>query len=131
MASCSVVYGFHISFLCLHSIVEFEKAKSKMSHMAHNLISACMILQIISIASNIFTFKFIKDTFDTSQGLYLILSIDTLTILISVFSGFSIYVSALIPSIHYGKVGCFLLAYFSHLAFYVTPFLTLLISFIR
>ena len=102
-----------------------------MSPLEYHLTIVNMVLQAISISTNLLTLKFIKDTFDITQGLYLILSIDSVTISVSVFSGFLIYASLLVPSMHYGNIGCFFLAYFSHLAFYTTPFLTFLISFIR
>ena len=90
-----------------------------------------MVLQIISISNNAFTNKFIMNTFDIGQSLYRILWIDSITIILSIFCGILVNISNLVPSIHYGRVGCFILGYLSHTGFYITPFLTFLISFIR
>ena len=90
-----------------------------------------LILQIISVSRNAFTFKVINDTFDTSQSLYRILLIDSVSTIVCVFGGLLIFIGLLVPTFHYGHVGCFILGYLSHSGFYITPFLTFLISFIR
>ena len=86
--------------------------------------------QVISVCTNVYVIKFIKDTFDINQSLYRILWIDAITITLSVFSALLISLSSLV-SIPFGPVGCFVLAYLSHSGFYINPLFPFMISFIR
>ena len=92
-------------------------------------ISACTVAGIGACA-NIYTNRYIKKTFDTKQSLYFALKIDSMMTAVSSLSSF-LAILASIADVHFGVAGCFVLTYFSMTGFFLNPFLTFLVSYIR
>lgn len=83
-----------------------------------------------SACTNIYTNRYIKKTFNTKQSLYYALKIDSaMTSVASVAAALTILAS--IADVHFGGVGCFALTYLSMSGFFLNPFLTFLVSYIR
>ena len=92
-------------------------------------IAACVTAGL-GACTNAYTTRYIKKTFDTKQSLYFALKIDSLMTAVSSASAF-VSILASITDVHFGVVGCFVLTYFSMTGFFLNPFLTFLVSYIR
>ena len=84
----------------------------------------------IGVGTNTYAYYYIKKTFDTKQSLYVALKIDSLMTAVSTLATFlSTLVS--MTNVHIGEVGCFALSYPSMTGFFLNPFLTFLVSYVR
>ena len=117
-------------FLRMDSLV-YSRPSYSNSMYSNELTLVNLFFQFVGIFSNIYTCRFIRNTFDIHQSLYRILWIDSITIIISEISSFLVNITIVVSTIQYGHVACFILGYLTHLGFYISPMLVFLISFIR
>ena len=97
---------------------------------SHSLSIAKCVLVSIGTCTNLYTNRWIKQTFDIKQSLYRVLWLDSLTTTVSTLASL-IEVVGFLADVPYGTFGCFVIAYLSHAGFYTNPLLTFMISYIR
>ena len=107
-----------------------QKVRYRVMTSSHSLSIVKCVLVSIGTCTNLYTNRWIKQTFDIKQSLYRVLWLDSLTTTVSTFASL-IEVVGLLTDLQYGPFGCFVIAYLSHAGFYTNPLLTFMISYIR
>ena len=84
----------------------------------------------IGVGTNTYTYYYIKKTFYTKQSLYFALKIDSLMTSVSTLATFLLTLVS-VTNVQIGEVGCFALSYLSMTGFFLNPFLTFILSYVR